>query len=550
MVGKHNANAGRLDALQSFPFSRRTAVAAAAGLAGLMVVPGGLRVAGQEQSTGGRLTFGINYDTAVFDQLTSGTSPLASPWVFENLVIRGDDGNYEPWVAESWTTSDDGLEITFNIRPGITFHDGTPVNAEAIKWFYDAARDPDGQHIFSASYAAVEDIVADDELVVRFVFSAPSVAFFDTIASSFAGIISQSAYEGSGDDYGISIVVGSGPLKFSEWTPNDTMTLVRNEDYNWAPEARAQNAGPTLIDDAVVRMIPEAATAIASLEADELDVLYGVPVQDYDRLSNDDRFMFKTRPKYGGALLHLKMNHGRDVFSDVRARQAFNYAIDREGIAAAVYKNIAGEAAYGYLPPHFPSHFEGAKDIGYAYDPEQAKALLEEAGFTAGDDSARSLNGEPVVLKMISTNRSDEIAVAQIVQTNLKDIGIELQIETNTPSATFEYSQSGDFDFYLALWGWGSPDILNSSFVTGADSNRSAISDPELDTLLEEAIGAPSIEELNEKYAVADKYLIENAMWVPLIFQTDLIAVRNHVQGFDFNDLGDPTFPTDWSVEK
>ncbi|HWV23686.1 MAG TPA: ABC transporter substrate-binding protein [Thermomicrobiales bacterium] len=502
-------------------------------------LPGILRAAAQAESTGGRLRFGISYDTAVFDQLTSGTSPLASEWVFENLVIRADDGSYKPWVAESWETSEDGLEITFQIRPGITFHDGTPLNAEAVKWFYDAARDPEGQHIFSASYSAVEDIVVDDELTVRFVFSAPSVAFFDTIASSFAGIISKTAYEEAGDQYGISVVVGSGPFKFSEWTPNDTMVLVRNEEYNWAPGDIAENAGPAKLDDLVVRMIPEAATSIASLEAGELDVLYSVPVQDYARLQSDDRFTFKTRPKYGGALSHLKINHGREIFSDLRVRQALNMAVDREGIAAAVYQNIAGEAAYGYLPPHFPSHYPDAKEIGYAYDPEAARALLEEAG----------VGGEPISLKMIATNRSDEMAVAQIVQTNLKDIGIDVSIETNTPSATFEYSQTGDFDLYLALWGWGSPDILNSSFVTGADSNRSAIADPELDTLLADAIGAPSIEELNERYQLADKYLIENAMWVPLIFQTDLIAVRNEVAGFDFNAMGDLSFPTDWSID-
>ncbi|HVL23594.1 MAG TPA: ABC transporter substrate-binding protein [Thermomicrobiales bacterium] len=530
-------------------FSRRAAIAATAGAAGFAALPNLFRVAAQERASGGRITFGISYDTAVFDQLTSGTSPLASPWVFENLVIRAEDGSYQPWVAESWETSEDGLELTFKIRPGVTFHDGTPLDANAVKWFYDAARDPEGQHIFSNSYASVSDIVVDDDLTVRFVFSAPSVAFLDTIASSFAGIISPTAYEEAGDNYGVNVVVGSGPLKFSEWTPNDTMVLVRNEDYAWAPASKTENAGPALIDEAVVRVIPEAATAIASLEADELDVLYGMPVQDYGRLREDDRFTFLTRPKYGGALLHLKINHGRPVFGDVNVRRAFNHAIDREGIAAAIYQNIAGEAAYGYLPPHFPAHFPDAKSIGYQYDPEEARRLLDAAGFTASDDGTRMVDGAPLVLKMISTNRSDEMAVAQVIQTNLSEIGVQLEIEMNTPTATFEYSRTGEFDFYLALWGWGSPDILNSSFATGADSNRSGISDPELDKLLADAVAAPSMDELNAGYAEADKYLIENAMWVPLIFQTDLIAVRTRVHGFEFNALGDPSFPTAWSVD-
>lgn len=544
-----NLAARFLESIVARPFSRRIVVAGSAGIAATALVGSVPKAASQDAQTGGTIRFGIAYDTPLFDQLRSGTSPLASQWIFENLVVRAEDGSYQPWVAESWITSDDGLETTFTLKPDIRFHDGTPLDASAVKWFYDMARDPEGEHAFSTSYEAVSDIQVVDDLTVTFTFSTPFVGFLETIASSFAGLISPTAYEDAGDQYGVSVVIGSGPFKLSEWTPNDTMVVERYEEYAWAPEARASNPGPALLDSAVIRVIPEAATAVASLEAGELDVLYSVPVQDYERLQENEDFTFATRPRYGGALLYIAMNHARETFQDINVRRAINHAIDREGIATAVYKNIAGEAAYGYLPPHFEAHFPDAESIGYPYDPEAAQQLLEEAGYTLGEDGVQVKDGEPLRLTFIAMNRTDEMAVAQVVQSNLEEVGIEVEVVTQTPSAAYDLALTGEYDLFLGLWGWGSPDILNIVFQTGAESNVTALSDPELDELLSAGATASTIEDRNARYRESDQYLIEQAPWVPLIFQTDLVAVRQSVHGFGFDDLGDVTFPTDWWIE-
>lgn len=526
--------------------SRRGVIAGAIGFSGAALLCQRNPVLAQDSSSGDVITFGISYDTTLFDQLRSGTSPLASSWIFENLVIQDSDGSYHPWVAESWETSDDNLEITFNIRPGITFHDGTDLNADAVKWFFDKASDPNGEHSFSSSYSTVSSIEVVDDLTVKFVFSAPTAGFFATIAGSMAGLISPTAYEEAGDDYGVSVIVGSGPFRLASWTPNDVMDVERYDEYGWAPEARASNPGPTHLDRAIVRVMPEVASAVASLEAGDIDVLYGVPVQDHERLSSNENFTFQTTPRYGGTLMKVELNHDRVALSDIAVRRALNHAIDREGIAAAIFRNITGEPAYGYLPPHFPSHFPDAKSVGYPYDPETAKQLLDDAGYVVGEDGKRS-NGEVTLdsLEFIITTRTDDMLVSQIIQQNLLDIGIGVVIISNTGSAALDLAKAGDFDLYLGAWGWSDPEILNLMFQS---SNRSRVNDPDLDEMLTAAAQASTIEERNARYMDADQYLIEIAPWIPVVFQTDLIAIRSSIQGLEFDALGNLTFPTDWSI--
>ncbi len=495
---------------------------------------------------GAKIAFGVNYDTSLFNHLRASTTPFASPLVFENLIIRADDGSWAGWMAESWTEAEDGLSVTFKIRPGILFHDGTPLNAEAVKWFFDKARDPEGEHGFSSSYAPVADITVDDESTVTFVFNAPFAGFMDTISGSFAGLISPTAYEQAGEDFGVTTVIGSGPYKLESWVPNDTMVLTRYEEYNWAPTAIAANAGPALAQTIEARVLTEAATAVAALETGQIDVLYSTSVQDYDRLSNDSNFTFQTPPKYGGDLLHMTMNMDRAQFQDISVRRAINHAVDKVGIAAAVFRDIAGIPAYGYLPPHFPAHYPDAESIGYAYDEAAAKQLLDEAGWV-DNGGTREKEGTQLSFKLIAGNSPEIVATVEVIQSNLEAIGIQTTVELNTSTATLELASSGDFDLYVGRWGYGSPDVLNFFFPSDAANNRSNINDPVLDEMLNTATTAPTMDELNAGFMEVDKYLIEQAYWCPIVFETDLVAVRSSVTGFGFNQFGDTTYPTDWN---
>lgn len=522
--------------------SRRTLLKMAAAGALTLTVAGNSNVVAQDAN---KISVGVAYDTPRFDHLRSSTTPWASSLVFENLVIRGDDGEWKPWVAESWEESEDGLVVTFHIREGITFHDGTPLDAEAVKWFFDRARDPEGEHGFSSSYAPITDIVVDDTLSVSFHFSGPFAGFFGTIAGSFAGLISPTSYEEAGDDFGVSVIVGSGPYKVDSWTPNDTMLLSVYEDYAWAPVDVAENLGPAIVPNIEVKVLIESATAVATLEAGQIDILFGTSVQDYERLSAGSEFIFGTPPRYGGALLYLSMNMDREMFNDIELRRAFNHSIDKDGIAAAVFRNIAGIKADGYLPPHFPAHYPDAASIGYAFDVDTANSMLDNAGWVL-TDGVRAKDGTALNLKLIAGNTPEITAMVQVIQSNLEAIGVVVEVVLNTSTATLEMASAGDYDLYVGRWGYGTPDVLNFFFPSDAANNRSNINDPKLDELLETATLAPTIEELNAGFMEADKYLIEQAYWVPIIFETDLVAIRSTVEGYSFNQFGDESYPTDW----
>lgn len=522
--------------------SRRTLLKmAAAGSLSLTLV-GKNPLAAQEAS---KISVGVAYDTPRFDHLRSSTTPWASSLVFENLIIRGDDGEWKPWVAESWKESEDGLTVTFHIREGITFHDRTPLDAEAVKWFFDRARDPEGEHGFSSSYAPITDIVVDDVLSVSFHLSGPFAGFFGTIAGSFAGLISPTAYEEAGDDFGVTVIVGSGPYKVDSWTPNDNMLLSVYEDYNWAPADVAENLGPASVANIEVKVLIESATAVATLEAGQIDILFGTSVQDYERLSAGTEFTFGTPPRYGGALLYLSMNMDREMFNDIELRRAFNHSIDKDGIAAAVFRNIAGIKADGYLPPHFAAHYPDAASISYAFDVDQANTMLDAAGWEL-TDGVRAKDDNALNLKLIAGNTPEIMAMVQVIQANLEAIGVVVEVVLNTGTATLETASAGDYDLYVGRWGYGTPDVLNFFFPSDAANNRSNINDPKLDELLKTATLAPTIEELNAGFMEADKYLIEQAYWVPIVFETDLVAIRSTIEGYEFNQFGDESYSTDW----
>ena len=159
----------------------------------------------EEPMGGGTLNVGVSYDTPNLDNLTTGTTPVAMLLIFDTLVSRGPDGEYYGVVAKSWEVSEDNLTWTFKIRDDVTYHDGTALTAETVKWFYDKARDPEGQHAFSGSYAAVDEILTPDDYTLVFELNNPWPNLLFTVSNSFSALISPAAYEKYGEEYGSEI---------------------------------------------------------------------------------------------------------------------------------------------------------------------------------------------------------------------------------------------------------------------------------------------------------------------------------------------------------
>jgi peptide/nickel transport system substrate-binding protein len=241
------------------------------------------------------------------DHLTSGTTFAAQMLIFDTLVARGPDGDYHGLLAKSWVISDDNLTWTFTLRDDVKFHDGTPFNAAAAKWFFDKARDPNGQHAFSSSYTSVKEILAPDDTTLIFKLSNPWPNLLFTVSNSFSGLISPTAYEKYGKDYGTKYAVGTGPFILEEWVPQEKTVVKRNPDYNWGPDY-LQNKGAPHIDEVIFKFFPEATTRVAELETGGIDILTGVPTADLPRIKDSGKFDIKSMPAWGGALYYIDMN--------------------------------------------------------------------------------------------------------------------------------------------------------------------------------------------------------------------------------------------------
>ncbi len=485
------------------------------------------------ETGGGVVYVGVTYDTPNMDHLTSGTTFTAQLLIFDTLVTRGPDGSYYGLLAKSWEVSDDNLTWTFYLRDDVKFHDGTPFNAAAAKWFYDKARDPNGQHAFSSSYSSVEEILAPDDTTLIFKLKNPWPNILFTLSNSFSGLISPTAYEKYGEEYGTKYAVGTGPFILEEWTPQETTTVVRNPEYTWGPEFM-KNRGPAYIEKVVFKFFPEATTRVAELETGGIDILYGVPPADLPRIESSGKFEIKTMPAWGGALFYIDMNQTKPPLDDVRVRKAINYAIEREKVATA-FLGEYGIPAYGYMAPHWHCGLSDPKSISYSYDPEKAKALLAEAGWTDTDgDGIVDKDGQPFATTMYVYNDSESQSYGEILQSQLAAVGIKIELNLLEYATMVELFQANENTLALINYGWPDSDVYNLFFASDQIPylNSSHINDPVMDDLLNKANTAPTAEKRCEYFAEVERYAIEQAVWAPVFWLTDIVAVNKRVKDF------------------
>jgi peptide/nickel transport system substrate-binding protein len=482
---------------------------------------------------GGTVRVGVTYDTPNMDHLTTGTTFTAQLLIFDTLVARGSDGEYVGLLAESWEVSDDNLTWTFTLKEGATFHDGTPFNAEAAKWFFDKARDPDGAHVFSDSYASVDEILAPDDTTLIFKLSNPWPNLLKTVSSTFSGLISPTAYEKYGEDYGIKYSVGTGPFMLEEWLPEEKTTVVRNPNYNWGPEF-LENQGPPHIDKVEFIFFSETTTRVSELETMGIDIAFGIPHQDLPRLVDTGNFDIYTHPAWGGALFYIDLNQTKPPLDEVKVRQALNWAIDIETVASLMLGEF-GAPAYGYMAEHWNCGLEDPKSVSYGYSPETAQALLDEAGWTDSDgDGIVDKDGVPFSMTMLVYNDTESQLYGELIQNQLAAVGVEIELQLLEYSTMVELFNANENELSLINYGWDDSDVYNLFFM--ADQipylNSSHIDDPTMDELLNAANTAPSAEERCEKFADVELYAIEQAVWVPLLWFEDSIGVNKRVKDY------------------
>ena len=319
--------------------------------------------------------------------------------VFEGLTRFTETGEIVPGLAESWDISEDGTAYTFHLREGVTFHDGTAMDAEDVKFSLDRARGEDSQNAQKALFEGIASVEVVDPQTVRVTLGAPDGSFLFNMAWGDAVIV---APESIGEIK--QHPVGTGPFAFDRWMTGDRIELDRYADY-WG-EAPA-------LSDVTFRFISDPTAAFAAMMAQDIDAFAGFPApENLAMFEADPRFQVLVGSTEGETI--LAMNHGDAHFSDPKVREALSHAIDRQAI-------IDG-AMFGYGTPigtHFAPHNPDYVDLtgGSAYDPEMARKLLAEAGYPDGFKTTLKLPPPSYA------RRGGEIIAAQ-----LRAVGIETEI--------------------------------------------------------------------------------------------------------------------------
>ncbi|MFA5552921.1 MAG: ABC transporter substrate-binding protein [Trueperaceae bacterium] len=470
-----------------------------------------------------------------------GNSLTPAIQIVERLVgFEQGSAQIEPLLATSWEPNEDSTVWTFHLRDGVSFHDGTAFNAEAVKFNFDRwnLRDHEfnfveqGRDFTSFTYVfggyhgdpgyQIERVDVIDDLTVQFTLTG-SIGFFpQQLASAYFGLHSPSAVAAGGIEYGTPTVgaVGTGPFVFGEWIDGDRVVLVRNDTY-WG-----QVAG---VEQIVFRGIDSPTARLAELEAGSIDIALNLSPESYDIVASSTQF----RPVSAESDLvigYLGMHQANAPFDDLRVRQAFAYAIDSEAIIDAFYGNLA-QVANEFVPPGL---FGRLNQDPYPYDPERARELLAEAGYPNGFDTEYWYM--PVSRPYFPAPRD----VAEAVVSYLADVGIRASLHTEDWGIYLENYSEGKFPIYMLGWSadFADPDNFISSFFNEANAVGFGYDNPTLFALISDAQQAGSLEERDSLYQQIAQILHDDLPALPFVNPRTLNGVWNNIEGFYPNALG------------
>lgn len=506
------------------------ASAGAALLAGAPgLAPGTLvAAAAQDAAPGGILTYARDGDADSLDpqKTTTTLSWQVQGQIFESLVAFDAEGNIVPNLAQSWEVSDDGLEYTFVLQEGVTFHDGTPVNAEAVKFTFDRFIAEETSNPSKASIGPLTGTEVVDDLTVKLVFASPFAPLLSFLTDPFAGIISPTAVEAAGDDFG-NQPVGSGPFKFVEWVKGDRIVLERFDDYK-AFHPMYLHEGPAYLDQVIYRTMPEEQARLAALETGEVNMAEP-PLEEVVRLQGDSNYTVNIAPNTG-QLVFFEFAVHRAPFDNPLVRRAVGFGVDTAALVSIGLNDLVQTTQCTVGPGILGGDSATCGTAGFSYDPDQAKALLAEAGY--GDAPL------PVTLATwTGGNRED---VAQLIQNQLNQVGFEVSLETmdigslNARVKAENGIAEGNGFFDMMGWAWFDPDILYALFHSPGWVD--GFSSPELDAMLEEQREITDRDERLAKIDEIQQYILEQGAMVPLFSPgwNWILASPTSVQGFQF----------------
>lgn len=480
-------------------------------------------------TVGGSLTVSIPFSSRTLDPFNGGGNTAEQGGtelqaIYDKLV-RFDPatGEFIPHMAESLEPNEDYSVWTLTLRDGVTFGNGDPVDAAAVKASMDRHLNPDGGSALLAAAAQIGEVAAPDPSTVVITLREPWASFPSQLAGAFGLVQNTKVVEAMGQEAFAANPegAGAGPYEVARYAPGESIELVAKDDY-WG--------GPVCIEELTFSIISQNQTAYDALKNGEVDAMVlGRDPQLLDEARNDmDGFESYGALQIGGDLLLI--NSGADGYetpgADVRVRQAIAAAIDPEVVNQRAYGGVA-KISTGLIPPDATLY---EPTDGPEYDPDAASALVEEVKEETGwDGSIRmSCNNTPV---------TSEACIS--IKALLDSVGFQVDLNTQRSATEISTLVRVDKDFDLAMWGLSAHEenlwnTLNQ-YRTGARNNAGNFADPAMDEALTQLQNAATVDESNEALAAVQEVWTEQVPGVPLTAFEPSLIWRDGINGIYFN---------------
>jgi peptide/nickel transport system substrate-binding protein len=528
----------------------RTRWTTSLGASGLVLMAVAAACGPSPDRPGGTIIVGARTDFGGMNPITNTgltTDHLMKYGLFTPLIQYDEDLNPRPHLAESWEMEGD-TAVTFRLREDVHWHDGQPVTAEDVKFTFDMAKNPETASLLASAYLAeVASAEVLDAHTIRFTFVRPHA---QALENFWWPPVPRHLLEGVAPADMMNAPfnrrpVGSGPYRFREWRANERVVLERNEGY---PEALG---GPPAVERVVYRIIPEPATRLTELLTGGVHIQLNVEPDQVARVEQAAGMELHAAP--GATLFYIGWNAQRPMFGDPRVRRALTLAIDRGEIMAALLRGHA-QPATSTIPPWHPY----APDIEpLPYDPEQARALLDQAGWRVGGAGVRqNARGQPLRFRLMTSERALNRAIVEVVQDQLRRVGVAAQVEVVEFQTMLAQHRAREFDAVLTNWVLdnfqmaSSPRSLfhSSEADIEGSANRSGVRSERLDRLIDAGAIATDSDRARAIWREFTEALQEEQPFTFMFWMDDLSAARDVIAGYRTDQRSEFVSMAEWSI--
>lgn len=498
------------------------------------------------QNAGGTLVYGLGFDLdgTMDPQVTNYDSTIRVTLnICEPLVWMPTATDIVPGLAESWEISEDGTEYTFHLKQGVTFHDGTPFNAEAVQFTFDrviagdlaaAGATPSADPIITPGQAHDQlgpydhSEIIDDHTIK--VVLKTAFAPFLTGLNGYLGIVSPTAVRSMGLDGFARAPVGTGPYIFSEWVEADHITITKNPDYTWG-SSYFSNQGAAYFDEIEFKIIADASVRTGTVTTGETQYIDAIdPLQYEDLSSNGDVVVIKQQQPGSGRILLLNLSRETPI-ADIAVRQALAYGLDRDALNQAVYGGL-NEPAYSPLM-RITLGYDPATEALFNYDKAKAEQTLEDAGWVMNGDY-REKDGVKLSLYWPVQEREPDKSQATFCQGAWREIGVEVVIDVMERGLLSQtITEDNNYDITPMWFSYADPDVLRTIFWSHNQDafNRSKYNNPEVDGWLEQAYQTNDEATRKDLYSKIQMQVLNDVATIPTVDTVVYNAKASNVQG-------------------